>query len=322
MTDLLAGAAVQLVQLALVPAAAPGVTGLVRLVRARLVGRRGPPLLQPYRDLLRLARKDASLPAESSPLFRAAPWLIVALTWAATMLVPTFAADLPAAAGGDLIVLLGILALARAVQALAALDTGTAVGGIGAGRGITIAALAEPAMLMVVFTVALVAGSTVLPAVAAAMQTEPVGLRVSLGLALVVLVMVMLAVEGRVPVGGPATQAEPAMIHEATTLEYSGRHLALVEGAAMLRLVLHLSLIAAIFVPWGIALPGAGIAAHAAGLVLYVAKLAVGGVLLALLETAVARMRLSRVADFLGGALLLGLLAVILLFVSQSFRGV
>lgn len=318
-TDLLAGASAQLIQLALVPAAAPALTGLVRLVRARLVGRRGPPILQPYRDLLRLARKDATLPAESSPLFRAAPWLVLALTWLATMLVPTFAAGLPFASGGDLIVLVGLLATARAVQALAALDTGTAFGGIGASRAITVAALAEPAMLMIVFTVSLVAGTTLLPAIAATMLTEPVGLRVSLGLGLIALVMVTLAENGRVPVDNPATHLELTMVHEAMALEYSGRHLALVEAAAMLKLTLYLSVAAAIFVPWGIALPGTGIAAHAAGLALWLGKLAAGAVLLAVFETGIAKMRFFRVADFLGGALLLAVLAVVLLFVSQSF---
>ena len=192
-------------------------------------------------------------------------------------------------------------------------------GGIGSSREMMIASLAEPAMLMVVFTLSLLAGSTQLSSIAAAMQGPGIGLRVSLALALVGLLMVAIAENARIPVDNPATHLELTMVHEAMVLEYSGRHLAVLEFAAALKLLLYLSLIACIFVPWGLAPPGGGLAAYAVGLATYLGKLAVGGFLLVLLETSIAKMRVFRVPDFLGVALMLGLLGTLLLFVSRSF---
>jgi formate hydrogenlyase subunit 4 len=180
-----------------------------------------------------------------------------------------------------------------------------------------IASLAEPAMLMVVFTVALLAGSTQLSSIAGFMQGPDVGLRVSLALALVALVMVAIAENGRIPVDNPATHLELTMVHEAMILEYSGRHLALIEAASFIKLLLYVSVIGCIFAPWGLAVSGQGLAAYFGGLVAYLAKLAVGGFLLAVFETAIAKMRVFRVSDFLGAALMLGVLATLLLFVSR-----
>jgi formate hydrogenlyase subunit 4 len=181
-----------------------------------------------------------------------------------------------------------------------------------------IASLAEPAMLMVVFTLALMAGSTQLSVVAAFMVSNEVGLRVSLGLALIALIMVAIAENARIPVDNPATHLELTMVHEAMVLEYSGRHLALIDLAAELKLVLYASLIACIFVPWGIAPVEAGIKHYAYGVTAYVAKLFAVGFLLAAFEMSIAKMRVFRVPEFLGGALMLGLLATLLLFVSRS----
>jgi formate hydrogenlyase subunit 4 len=180
-----------------------------------------------------------------------------------------------------------------------------------------IASLAEPAMLMVVFTLSLLAGSTQLSSIAASMQGPGVGLRVSLALALVGLIMVAIAENARIPVDNPATHLELTMVHEAMILEYSGRHLALIEVASFLKLLLYVSVIACVFVPWGIAVSGQGPAAYVAALGIYGAKLAVAGFLLAVFETVVAKMRVFRVSDFLGAALMLGFLAALLLFVSR-----
>jgi formate hydrogenlyase subunit 4 len=181
-----------------------------------------------------------------------------------------------------------------------------------------IASLAEPAMLMVVFTLALLAGSTQLSTIAAFMASNEVGLRVSLGLALIALIMVAIAENARIPVDNPATHLELTMVHEAMVLEYSGRHLALIDLAAQLKLVLYASLIACVFVPWGLATPAAGPELYAYGLAAYVAKLLVIGFLLAAFEMSIAKMRVFRVPEFLGGALMLGLLAALLLFVSRG----
>jgi len=310
--------AVQLAQLALVLALAPLLTGFVRKLKAHLVGRQGPPLLQPYRELLRLLRKDVVLADSASWLFRAVPYLIFATTWVAAALVPTFAAGLVFSYAADVIAIVALLGAARFMLALAGLDVGTSFGGIGASREMMIASLAEPAMLMVVFTLSLLAGSTQLSSIAAALQAPEVGLRVSLALALVALIMVALAENARIPVDNPATHLELTMVHEAMILEYSGRHLALIEAASYLKLVLYVSLIACVFFPWGIAGPGHAAAAYLVGAGVYIAKLGAAGFALAVFETAIAKMRVFRVSDFLGAALMLGLLAALLLFVTQA----
>ena len=195
---------------------------------------------------------------------------------------------------------------------------GTSFGGIGSSREMMFATLAEPAMIMIVFTLALIAGSTQLSTIAEVFVGTSVGLRVSLGLALVALVLVAIAENSRVPVDNPATHLELTMVHEAMVLEYSGRHLALIELAAALKLLLYASLIACVFAPWGIAPSGAGLLAFAIGVLLYGAKVAVIGFLLAFFETSIAKMRVFRVPEFLGVALMLGLLGTLLLFVTRS----
>jgi formate hydrogenlyase subunit 4 len=310
---------VQGAQMLLVLALALLLTGFVRKVKARLLRRRGPPLVQPYRDFIRLTRKDVVLAPNASWLFRTAPYLIFATTWVAAALVPTFATGLTFSWTADLIVIIALLGTGRFLLALAGLDVGTSFGGIGASREVMIASLAEPAMIMIVFTLALIAGSTQLSTVAAFMLSPAVGLRVSLGLALIALVIVALAENARIPVDNPATHLELTMVHEAMVLEYSGRHLAVIELAAALKLLLYLSLIACLFAPWGLAEAQAPPAAYLVGLGAYALKLAVGGFLLAVFETSIAKMRVFRVPEFLGAALMLGLLAVLLRFVSGSF---
>lgn len=315
---MIADLAVQGAQMLLVLALAPLLTGFVRNVKARLLLRRGPPLVQPYRDLARLMRKEVVLAENASWLFRATPYLVFAATWVSAALVPTFATGLMFSWSADLIAIIALIASAQFFTALAGMDVGTSFGGIGSSREAMIATLAEPATIMIVFTLALVAGSTQLSYVAGYMASPEVGLRVSLGLALVALVLVAIAENGRIPVDNPATHLELTMVHEAMVLEYSGRHLAVIELAASLKLLLYLSLIGCVFLPWGLAPPGAGIAAYASGVAAYVAKLAAGGFALALFETSIAKMRVFRVPDFLGAALMLGLLATLLLFVSRT----
>jgi formate hydrogenlyase subunit 4 len=309
---------VQGTQMLLVLLLAPLLTGLVRTLKARMMGRRGPPLIQPYRDLFRLLRKEVVLAESASWLFRTTPYLIFAITWVAAALIPTFASGLVFSWSADLIAIAGLLGSARFLLALAGMDVGTSFGGIGSSREAMYATLAEPAMLMIVFTLALIAGSTQLSTIAQVMLGSGVGLRVSLGLALIALVMVAIAENARIPIDNPATHLELTMVHEAMILEYSGRHLAVIELASSLKLTLYLSLIACVFVPWGMAPAGHGILAYLAGAGAYLGKLAVGGFLLALFESSIAKMRVFRVPEFLGAAFMLGLLATLLLFVSRS----
>jgi formate hydrogenlyase subunit 4 len=315
---MIADALVQFGQLAIVLLLAPLLTGYVRKIKAHLLRRRGAGVVQPYRDLAKLLRKDVVLAHNTSWVFRAAPYVIFATTWVAAALVPTFATGLAFTPAADLIAIVALLGSARFMLALAGLDVGTSFGGIGSSREMMIASLAEPAMLLVAFTLSLLAGSTQLSAVATFMQGPDVGLRVSLAMALVGLTMVAIAENARIPIDNPATHLELTMVHEAMILEYSGRHLAVIELAASLKLLLYVSLIGCIFVPWGVAVAGQDVGAYAIGLGAYVGKLALGGALLAVFETAVAKMRVFRVSDFLGAALMLGLLAALLLFVSRG----
>jgi formate hydrogenlyase subunit 4 len=316
--DLIFSLLIQGTQMAVVLALAPLLTGFVRKVKARLLFRKGPSLIQPYRDLARLLRKEVVLAENASWLFRVIPYLIFAATWVAAALVPTFASGLLFSWSADLIAITALLGSVRFFLSLAGMDVGTSFGGIGASREVMIATLAEPAMLLTVFALALVAGSTQLSTIAAVLATPQVGLRVSLGMALIALVIVAIAENARVPVDNPATHLELTMVHEAMVLEYSGRHLAMIEFAASLKLLLYMSLIACVFLPWGIAAPNAEPTAFAVGAVSYLAKLAAGGFLLALFETSVAKMRVFRVPDFLGAALMLSLLGTLLLFVSRG----
>jgi len=311
--------AIQGGQMLLVLLLAPLFTGFVRKVKARLLRRQGPPLIQPYLDLVRLTRKEVVLAENASWLFRVIPYLVFATTWVAASLIPTFRTGLLFSWSADLIAIIALLGSGRFFLALAGLDVGTSFGGIGSSREVMIASLAEPAMIMIVFTLALIAGSTQLSTIAAYMASPAVGLRVSLALGAVALVMVAIAENGRIPIDNPATHLELTMVHEAMVLEYSGRHLALIELAASLKLVLYVSLIACLFAPWGIESAAASLPTLALGAAAYVAKLAAGGFLLALFETSIAKMRVFRVPEFLGAALMLGLLATLLRFVSASF---
>jgi formate hydrogenlyase subunit 4 len=306
-------------QMLLILLLSPLLTGFVRKAKARLLRRQGPPLLQPYRDLVRLLRKDVVLADNASWLFRAIPYMIFAGTWVAASLVPTFRSGLLFSWSADLIAIIALLGTARFFLALAGMDVGTSFGGIGSSREVMMASIAEPAMMMIIFAVALIAGSTQLSAMATFMNSPEVGLRVSLGLGLIALIIVAIAENARIPVDNPATHLELTMVHEAMVLEYSGRHLALIELSASLKLLLYVSLIACLFAPWGIASAAAGPKLLLVGAAAYVAKIAVGGLLLAVFETSIAKMRVFRVPEFIGAALMLALLATLLRFVSGSF---
>jgi formate hydrogenlyase subunit 4 len=308
----------QIAQIFLVVALAPLITGWVRLVKSRLNGRIGASPLQPYRDIYRLLQKEAVVAHSASWVFRAAPYVTFAAVWLAAAIVPTFTTDLFLAPAADLIALVALLAVSRFWTALAGMDVGTSFGGLGASREMMIASLAEPAMLMVSFSLSLISGTTSPAHIIGFILGGGIGIEVSMGLALAALVMVAIAENGRIPIDNPATHLELTMVHEAMVLEYSGRHLALMEGAGMVRLTLFMALIGGIFAPWGIAVPGTGAAALAVGLGAFLAKCFVLATALGIFETMIAKMRVFRYADFLGGALLLGLLATIFLYVSEA----
>ena len=302
--SLLIAMVAQLLHAGLVLAAAPLLDGLARRAAARLAGRAGPPLAQPWRDLWRLARKQTVFSDTASGLFELAPALAFAATLLAACLVPSFALGMAGAPAADLLVIAGLLTLARATLALAAIESGTAQAGTGASRAMAVGVFTEPALLLVVLPIALLAGTTNLDAIASVLREGTLGIRVPLVLAVAALLVVAASRAGE------ATEA-------ALGREYSGRHLALLDWTAGLRRLLWLGLLADIAVPFGLADATGSPAWWLAGAVVWAGKLAVLTLALALWDAAVSA-RPARLAETLGLALLLGLLAALFLFAGQG----
>lgn len=310
-----AGVTAQTLDLLIALLLAPVLSGWVAQCRAWLANRSAPPLLQPFATLRKLFHKEAVIAHDASPLFRAAPYLVFACMVVAAGIVPTLSTDLPLAPAADAIALVGLLALARVFIALAAMDIGTAFGTLGARREMLLGFLAEPALLMVLFCGALIGHSTALTTMVETVADAGFVIYPGLAFAGVAFTFVSLAENARVPVDNPSTHLELTMIHEALVLEYSARHLALLEWAASLKLFVYSCIGLALFLPWGVA-RGASASDLLFALPALVAKLAVGGALLAALETVSAKMRIFRVPEFLATAFLMaviGLLVHILL---------
>ncbi|MEU1817746.1 NADH-quinone oxidoreductase subunit H [Streptomyces roseifaciens] len=304
------GTAAVTAQVAMVVAGAPLLTGLMRQVRALMEGRAGPGVTQPWRDLRKLLRKEAITPAGTGPAFRTAPLLLVATMAVVAALVPLASTATPVSGGADLILVVALLGLGTVTLALAGLDTGTAFGGMGASRGMTVAALVEPTILLAVFALSIPTGSTNLSAIIAGGIHDPVRLVSPAGLlATAALAVAVLAETGRLPVDNPATHLELTMVHEAMVLEYAGPDLALVELGSQMRLTVLLGLLASLSAPWGIATT-ASPAALVLALVLLALKVALLGAALAAAEVFWAKLRLFRVPELLAGSFLLALLAV------------
>jgi formate hydrogenlyase subunit 4 len=289
---------------------APGLVGLIRWIKARLQNRRGAPVWQPYLELRKLFRKEVVVSSNASWLFRATPFIIFGSTVATTALVPIVAAPLAFDTMGDLVVLVYLLLLGTFFLALAGLDPGSAFGGMGASREVTVSALAEPTVALAVFALALSAGSTNLGRIVAATLADPAS-AVSPGhlLAFAALFIVTLAETGRLPVDNPATHLELTMIHEAMLLEYSGRYLAMIEWAASVKLLIFFALLGNLFAPWGVArvlTPEALVVAAGT----FLLKLLALAVTVAVIETRIAKLRLFRVPELLSVSFVLALLAV------------
>src|SRR5690349_16636925 len=289
----------QLLQTLLAVFLAPLMLGWVNQCRAWLQNKSGPGLLQPYRLLLKLFVKDAVLAHTASWLFRLAPYIVFSCMVLAVSIVPVLATDLPFSPAADVIALVGLFATARVFMALAGMDVGTAFGSMGARREMLVASLAEPALLMVFFTPALISQSTALTTIVEALGHHELRLYPSLAFAAVAFVMVLLAENARVPVDNPATHLELTMIHEAMILEYSARHLALMEWAHAIKLMTYTCIGIALFVPWKIARAG-NWAMMPLSIAALLAKLALAAAGLAVLEMVSAKMRIFRVPEFLG----------------------
>jgi formate hydrogenlyase subunit 4 len=304
------GVLIEAIQGLLALALAPGLVGFVRWMKARLQNRRGAPAWMPYFELARLFRKETLVSSNASWIFHAAPFIVFGSTLVVALLVPVLVTPLPFNSVADLFAVVYLLLLATCFLALAGLDPGSAFGGMGASREMTIAAISEPTIALAILSLALAAGSTNLGEMAARTVAHPTS-ALSPGhiLAFAALFIVMLAETGRLPVDNPSTHLELTMIHEAMILEYSGRYLALIEWASWLKLVVFMTLAANLFMPWGLATTPsvAGFAVAAASTLL---KLAVLAVAVAVLETRVAKLRLFRVPELLAVSFVLALLAV------------
>ncbi len=303
-----------LAQIALVLFLSPLVSGFSRTLKARLQTRRGPGLLQPYRDLHKLLQKGMVLPDTASWIFGATPYILFSTTLLAGLLIPTLSAQAPLSAFGGVLAVVYLLALGRFFLALAGLDTGSSFGGLGSSREMTISAIAEPALMLAVFTVAIGAGSTNLSAVAhAALGQSWRFLAPSQMLAFAALFIVLIAETGRIPVDNPATHLELTMIHEAMILEYSGPYLALIEWSAAMKQLVLMTLLVNVFFPFGLS-AGWWQPSTLLSLILFSAKLLLLAAAVVLVETTNAKMRLFRVPDLLAVAFVLSAMALISTF--------
>jgi formate hydrogenlyase subunit 4 len=307
----LAGLLSQVLQIALALALAPLLLGWINQCRAWLQNRSAPSMFLPYRTIRKLFMKDAVVAENASPIFRTMPYVVFGAMCCAAAIVPSLATDLPFARAADAIALVGLFALARVFIALAAMDIGTSFGSMGARREMFVGFLAEPALLMVLFTASLISGSTSLPTIVDTLAHRELAIYPSLALAGVAFTMVSLAENARIPVDNPATHLELTMIHEAMILEYSARHLALIEWASALKLFNYSCIGLAIFFPFGIAAGSNDWMAILGAVPALIAKLLVGGFALALIETLSAKMRIFRAPEFLGTAFLLAVLAML-----------
>ncbi|MDQ6955003.1 MAG: NADH-quinone oxidoreductase subunit H [Mariprofundaceae bacterium] len=302
---------IQILQAILMVLLAPLAAGFVATVKARLQNRRGAGVLQPWRNIRKLFTKEVVLADHASWIFRFAPYVVFTATVMAASVVPSLLLDTPLSLTADVIALVALLGLARFFLALAGMDIGTAFGGMGASREMTFSALAEPAMLMSVFVLSLSAQSTNLTTMIHHILSTPLLIQPSIAFALVAMLMIAVAETGRIPIDNPTTHLELTMIHEAMLLEYSGRHLALMEWASMVKLLLFATLIIDLFIPWGLSLEADALGIILA-LIFWILKLALLFIVLATLETSLAKLRMFEVPQYLGTAFVLAFLGMMI----------
>jgi formate hydrogenlyase subunit 4 len=301
----------QLLEIIVALAAAPLFVGWINRCRAWLQNRRSPSLWLPYRNIRKLFQKDAVLAENASALFRLAPYVVFGMMALAAAIIPSMGTRLPLEVAADAIALVGVLATARVFMSLAAMDVGTAFGSLGARREMMVGFLAEPALLMVIFVASLISATTALPAISEHLATQPLAVHPSLAFTAVAFTMVLLAENARIPVDNPATHLELTMIHEAMLLEYSARHLALMEWGSALKLFNYACIGFALFAPWGLATRAVGPMGLLVSIPVLAGKLVLAGLGLALIETVSAKLRVMRAPEFLAGAFLFAVLGLL-----------
>jgi len=302
-----------ILQIVVIVGLSPLVKGFINKMEARLQCRRGPSLFQPYYNLVKLLQKDAVVSETASWIFRATPYVTFVSILLIALLVPVLSSQVPLNFIGDIILIIYLFALGRFFLALSSLDTGSAFGGMGSSREMTISSMAEPAMMLSIFTVSLTVGSTNLSNITGTLLNYK-SLNPSLLLAFAAFVIVIIAETGRIPVDNPFTHLELTMIHEGMILEFSGRYLALIEWASSMKLLLLLTILVNTFLPWGIAtgftFPGLIIS-----FALYLVKIGFFAFAIVILESSLAKVRLFRIPNLLGTSFILSLLAIISFYV-------
>jgi formate hydrogenlyase subunit 4 len=296
---------------------APATIGLVKWLKCKLQNRRGPSIFQPYRDLQKLFRKNITLAENATQIFRVTPYIVFATTIVISAAIPFFAINPSAKIFADVIVLVGLFALSRFFLALAGMDIGTAFGGMGSSREMMISAIAEPVLLLAFFAVAMIASSTNLSVIVTNLLQQQILAHPSLIFAAIGFAIVVIAETGRIPVDNPATHLELTMVHEAMILEYSGRHLALLEWAAQLKFMIYCVLFIDLFLPWGIA-SNISLSTVAISCFITIVKLIILCVVLVVAETNLAKLRLFRVPYLLNFAFLLCLLGMLIHIILEA----
>jgi formate hydrogenlyase subunit 4 len=312
-TEALVTGGLAVAQAGVILALAPLLKTAIKKMKARLQNRQGPPLFQGYYDLAKLLRKVPVRSETASWIYVAGPRVYFAAAVAATTLVPTIYAAAPLEAAGGILLLVGTLALGRFALATAALDTGSPFGGMGASRDMTIAALAEPALMLGFFTSALAAGSLNLGELVRGTLARGLSLHPSDLLAFAGLFIIVIAETGRIPVDNPATHLELTMIHEAMVLEYAGPDLALVEWASAVKELMYLTLLVDFFLPFGIARV-AGPAPLAIAAAAWTGKVLLLAVAVTIAESTNAKLRLFRVPELISTSLGLAFLSLAIRF--------
>ena len=299
-------------QIIIILALSPLISGIIKKVKAFFQIRKGPSIFQPYYDIAKLLRKDSVISQNVSWIFHAAPIISLVAVLTAGLLIPIYITQLPFGFAGDLIAVVYLFALARFFTALASLDAGSSFGGMGGSREMFVASMVEPALMLSIFAVALNVGSTNLGFISETVSgmgidaVSPYQI-----LAFVSLFIIAIAETGRIPVDNPATHLELTMIHEAMILEYSGKQLAIVEIGAMAKQLLVFSLLANIFFPWGIASAGASLAGLVLAFLVYLLKIVIIGISMAVVETSTAKWRLFRLPELLSISLMLSFLSLV-----------
>jgi len=302
-----------ILQIVVIVGLSPLVKGFINKMEARLQCRRGPSLFQPYYNLVKLLQKDAVVSETASWIFRVTPYVTFVSILIIALLVPVLSSTVPVNFTGDIILIIYLFALGRFFLALSSLDTGSAFGGMGGSREMAISSMAEPAMMLSIFTVSLTVGSTNLSNITGTLLNYK-SLNPSLFLAFSALVIVIIAETGRIPIDNPFTHLELTMIHEGMILEFSGRYLALIEWASSMKLLLLLTILVNTFLPWGIA-TGFSFPGLIISFALYLVKIGFFAFAIAILESSFAKVRLFRIPNLLGTSFILSVLAIISFYV-------